>query len=109
MHEIALKPLIHAHDMVCSVVNVGNSSRAGDLKSVENRAGVIEHMQLLIGELAESPDFEMCRLGAERLREAVIANRDVRQITADAQSLRTRILDQSQSLFCFVLSRRERD
>lgn len=69
-------------------------------------------MGQIIGELLTqltAPEFDSCRRGAERLLNLLAKGADPKNVVSAVDDLRRRILDATESLACFTLSRAERD
>lgn len=108
MIEIHLKPFMHAQDMLCLITAyLRNDPRMKGKVPQKNRdelISVVESLQTHLG----TPEFYMCRAGADRLLGDLRSNSDTDVITTSVEDLRRRLLDQSASMSCLSLSNTER-
>lgn len=105
MIEFEIKPFLEMQDVLAQAsLLLQRSPRIPGL----SRDQLIAQLEELDGHLG-APEFHMCRLGAERLRQSLERTADAYEITGDVNDLRRRLLDQATAIFCLSLTSGERE
>jgi len=110
MLETTSKPLLEMQDLLVQwsvVMHSGDS-----LWSPQVHPTHVGHMTTYMSDLLphiEAPEFNMCRLGAERLLYILGRTRNTKEIVSFVDDLRRRIIDEGGSHFCLLLSVAEKE
>lgn len=110
MINFRIKPLLNTQDLLvqCSVLMHSNDKRLCPNVPESNKAAIRESMSKILPELA-APEFTMCRKGVDRVLATLEHTNQTKHIVSDLDDLRRRLLDQTESLFCLLLSENERN
>ena len=109
MINFRVKPLVGAQDLLvqCSILMHSNDKRFCPRLPDMNKNTLRQSMNDLRIELA-APEFDMCRKGVDRVMATLDRTNSTRQIVGELDDLRRRLLDQTESVFCLLLSTQER-
>jgi hypothetical protein len=110
MHEFRLKLLIEAMDVLvnCSGMIHSHHPRLHPRVGTRTRKDIERYLEELIPQLTQA-DLDMCLRGAARLLNTVKETDQSAIIVSGIDALRTRLLDQADSIFCLMLTTRERE
>lgn len=101
------KPILEMLDLLVQFSIVGQDQRRATAL-LADREHFIGFINPLLMEL-QAPDFDMCRVSAQRLIEHIRAERATAQILSDVNELRVRLLDQLGGVYCLRLSNAEKE
>ena len=106
MFNLRLKPFIDTQDVIVQwSVNLHNGR--GNLPTPSRQEMARRVRDELLPQI-QVPEFDMCRLSAERLCETVGRTGDRVEVTVAVEDLRRRLLDQAGLVACLTLSAQER-
>jgi hypothetical protein len=108
MYSLRFKPFLDTLDVLTQWSVLLNSER-DDLWPVvhdRHRQDIRTRMVDLLPELLPG-EFDMCRKGVERLLFTITRTSDAKEIRADVDDVRRRLIDQADFIFCLSLTSRE--
>ena len=108
VRELGFKPFLDTLDVLVQCSILLNSERDDFYPRVHDR-----HRRDMEGRMADllpellPGDFDMCRKAVERLLATLKRTDDAKEIRADVEDIRRRLIDQADSIFCLSLTGRE--
>ena len=109
MLRIHIKPFLDMQDVLVQWSIIGRISRHADrINTEKNRTKFAGDLRKLVAEM-QMPEFDMCRMAAERFLEHIDDDKPLVQLLHDIEELRGRILDQIDSVYFLALSMGEKE
>jgi hypothetical protein len=109
MYELKLKAFVDVQDLIVqwSTMLHNEDRRFFPKVNDHNKGQLTAQMGELLGQLLPG-EFDMCRKAAERLLTTLARTNDAKEIRADIEDLRRRLLDQMDSVFSLALTAQDR-
>jgi hypothetical protein len=110
MLKLRMKPFLDIQDTLVQFSVLAHSQDPKIYPHVrpQNRIELTDLIDALLPEL-DAPGFDLCRKGAQRLRDTLQRSPDTVPIRGDVDDLRRRLLDQMETTFCLLLSQQDKE